>query len=73
MKIEILRAVMISGEPAAAGSILEVEDGKAWTLLRLGKAVEHQAESAAPEVAAEEKPSKEEAPKPKTTRRRTKQ
>ena len=45
---------MISGEPAAAGSILEVEDGKAWTLLRLGKAVEHQAEAAAPEVAAEE-------------------
>ena len=73
MKIEILRPVMISGEPAAAGSILEVEDGKAWTLLRLGKAVEHQAEAAAPEVAAEEKPSKEEAPKPKTTRRRTKQ
>ena len=73
MKIEILRAVMISGEPAAAGSILEVEDGKAWTLLRLGKAVEHQAEAVAPEVAAEKKPSKDMAPKPKTTRRRTKQ
>ena len=43
MKLEILRPVMISGEPAAAGSILEVEDAAAWTLLRLGKAVEHQA------------------------------
>ena len=73
MKIEILRPVMISGEPAAAGSILEVEDSAAWTLIRLGKAVEHQEEAAAPEVVVEEKPSKEEAPKPKTTRRRTKQ
>ena len=32
---------MISGEPAAAGSILEVEDSDAVTLLGLGKAVEH--------------------------------
>ena len=40
MKIEILSPVMISGEPAAAGSILEVEDGAAWTLIRLGKAAE---------------------------------
>ena len=37
---------MISGEPAAAGSILEVEDSDAVTLLGLGKAVEHQAEAA---------------------------
>ena len=44
MKIEILRPVMISGEPAAAGSILEVEDSDAVTLMGLGKAVEHQAE-----------------------------
>ena len=39
---------MISGEPAAAGSILEVDDGDAVTLLGLGKAVEHQAEAEAP-------------------------
>ena len=36
---------MISGEPAAAGSILEVDDSDAVTLLGLGKAVEHQAEA----------------------------
>ena len=34
---------MISGEPAAAGSILEVDDSNAVTLLGLGKAVEHKA------------------------------
>ena len=44
MKIEILRPVMISGEPAAAGSILEVDDSDAVTLMGLGKAVEHKAE-----------------------------
>jgi hypothetical protein len=63
MKIEILRAVMISGEPAAAGSILEVEDSDAVTLLGLGKAVEYQEEEKAPEPA----------PKKTTTRKRTKE
>ena len=61
---------MISGEPAAAGSILEVEDSDAATLLGLGKAVEHKAEAPAP--AAEEK-APEPAPKKATTRRRTKE
>ena len=61
---------MISGEPAAAGSILEVEDSDAVTLLGLGKAVEHQAE--APEPAAEEE-APEPAPKKTTTRKRTKE
>ena len=61
---------MISGEPAAAGSILEVEDSDAVTLLGLGKAVEHQAEAAEP--AAKEEAS-EPAPKKTTTRRRTKE
>jgi len=51
---------MISGEPAAAGSILEVEDSDAATLLGLGKAVEHKAEEPAPK-------------KTPTTRRRTKE
>ena len=61
---------MISGEPAAAGSILEVDDGDAVTLLGLGKAVKHQAEAEAP-AAEEEAP--EPAPKKTTTRKRTKE
>ena len=61
---------MISGEPAAAGSILEVEDSDAVTLLGLGKAVEHQAEAPAP-AAEEEAPSCP--PKKPTTRKRTKE
>ena len=61
---------MISGEPAAAGSILEVEDSDAVTLIGLRKAVEHQAEAEEP-VAEEEAP--EPAPKKTTTRKRTKE
>ena len=61
---------MISGEPAAAGSILEVDDSAAVTLLGLGKAVEHKAEEPAP-VAKEE--ALEPAPKKTTTRKRTKE
>ena len=61
---------MISGEPAEAGSILEVEDAAAWTLLRLGKAVEHQEEAAKP-VPDEEAPACP--PKKPTTRKRTKE
>ena len=56
---------MISGEPAAAGSILEVEDSDAVTLLGLGKAVEHKAE--------EKRLLPEPAPKKTTTRKRTKE
>ena len=61
---------MISGEPAAAGSILEVDDGVAMTLIGLRKAVEHKAEAAEP--AAKEEAS-EPAPKKTTNRRRTKE
>ena len=61
---------MISGEPAAAGSILEVDDSTAVTLLGLGKAVEHKAEVPAP-AAEEEAPAP--APKKTTTRKRTKE
>ena len=74
---------MISGEPAAAGSILEVDDSVAGTLLGLRKAVEYKEEAAPPEVAveeaaapeavAEEETSEKEVSKPKTTRKRTKQ
>jgi|TARA_B100000035_G_scaffold104870_1_gene88973 hypothetical protein len=70
MKIEILRPVMISGEPADAGSILEVDDSAAVTLLGLGKAVEHKAEAPAP-AAEEEAPACP--PKKPTTRKRTKE
>ena len=61
---------MISGEPAAAGSILEVKNSDAVTLLGLGKAVEYKAEEPAP-TAKEE--ASEPAPKKTTTRRRTKE
>ena len=61
---------MISGEPAAAGSILEVDDSAAVTLLGLGKAVEHKAEAPAP-AAEEEAPACP--PKKTTTRKRTKE
>ena len=54
---------MISGEPAAAGSILEVENSQAVTLIGLGKAVEHQEEAAAPACP----------PKKPTTKKRTKE
>jgi len=65
---------MISGEPADAGSILEVENSVAVTLISLGKAVEHQQEAVAcpPKLPAEEEaPSCP--PKKPTTRKRTKQ
>tara|TARA_Y100000361_G_scaffold94195_1_gene84132 strand:+ start:1416 stop:1637 length:222 start_codon:yes stop_codon:yes gene_type:complete len=72
MKVEILRQVMISGEPAMAGSILEVSDENARILLGLGKAVEFKGEAA-----VKEEPSEEEAPsappKKTTTRKRTKE
>ena len=61
---------MISGEPAAAGSILEVDDSDAVTLMGLGKAVEYKAEEAAP---APEEKAPEPAPKKTTTRKRTKE
>ena len=58
---------MISGESAAAGSILEVDRETAMALIGLGKAVEFEEE-----VKTEEQPSEEEAPKTKpATRKRT--
>jgi hypothetical protein len=68
MKVEILRSVMISGKPADAGSILEVEDSDAAILIGLGKAVEHKQEDAPVEEDAPACP-----PKKPTTRKRTKQ
>ena len=50
---------MISGEPADAGSILEVENSAAVTLIGLGKAIEHQQEAVA---CPAKPPAEEEAP-----------
>ena len=65
---------MISGEPAEAGSILEVENSQAVTLIGLGKAVKHQQEAV---VCPAKSPAEEEAPscppKKTTTRKRTKE
>jgi len=65
---------MISGEPADAGSILEVENSAAVTLIGLGKAVEYQQEVV---TAPAKPPAEEEAPscppKKPTTRKRTKE
>jgi len=38
MRVEIKRNVMISGEPAAAGSFVELEDATAMLLIGMGKA-----------------------------------
>ena len=60
MKIEILRPVMISGEPASAGSLLELNDRDANVLVLLGKA-----------KVATEKPAPAAEAKPKRTRSTT--
>jgi len=39
MRVEIKRNVMISGEPAAAGSFVELEDAAGMLLIGMGKAV----------------------------------
>lgn len=46
MRVEIKRNVMISGEPAAAGSFVELEDAAAMLLIGMGKAVFAPAEPA---------------------------
>jgi len=59
---------MISGKPADAGSILDVDDADAVILVSLGKAIEHKAETAPAEKEAPSCP-----PKKPTTRKRTKE
>ena len=63
MKVEILRPVMISGEPASVGSFAEVSVADAQMLIGLGKA--RKAEEAEKVVKAE---APKEEPKPKRTR-----
>lgn len=62
MKVEILRPVMISGEPALVGSFAEVSVADAQMLIGLGKAVKAE-DKPAPETEAPK-----EEPKPKRTR-----
>jgi hypothetical protein len=54
MRVEILRNVMISGEPAAAGSFVELEDAAAMLLIGMGKAAP--APAPAPEPIKEPEP-----------------
>ena len=61
--IEILRSVMISGEPAAAGSIVETSEQEAQYLIGMGLA----AAAAAPKPEPETKPEPE--AKPSRTRK----
>jgi hypothetical protein len=58
MRIEILRQVMVSGEPVSAGSFIEVSDADANLLVGSGKAVFAAAveEPAPVEVTEEVKP-----------------
>ena len=56
MRVEIKRNVMISGEPAAAGSFVELEDAAAMLLIGMGKAVFA--------LAAESEPVKQPEPEP---------
>ena len=57
---------MISGKPADAGSILDVNDADAVTLVSLGKAVEHKAETAPAEEEAPSCPPRKPTPKKRT-------
>lgn len=55
MRIEILRQVMISGEPVTAGSFIEVSDADGNLLIGSGKAVAAPAvDKPAPVVVVEE-------------------
>jgi len=70
MRVEILRPVMISGEPASAGSFAEVSLADAQMLIGLGKArkaEEPKAPKSEPEAPKSEPEPKAEA-KPKRTR-----
>jgi len=70
MRVEILRPVMISGEPAAAGSFAEVSLADAQMLIGLGKARKaEEPEAAKPEPKPE--PPAEAEVKPKRTRSTT--
>jgi len=71
MRVEILRPVMISGEPASAGSFAEVSLADAQLLIGLGKArkaEEPEVAKAEPEPEPKAEPKAKEEVKPKRTR-----
>ena len=57
MKVEIVRDVMINGEPAKAGSLLELPVADAYYLIGVGKAVQA-TEAPVEEVVPAEEPVK---------------
>lgn len=60
MKIEILRSVMVSGEPVSAGSFIDLDDANANLLIGMGKAaIAAEAPAAAPELAIVDEPEAE--------------
>jgi len=72
MRVEILRPVMISGEPASAGSFAEVSLADAQMLIGLGKAREAAAaEPEAPKPEPKPEPKAAAEVKPKRTRSTT--
>jgi len=71
MRVEILRPVMISGEPASAGSFVEVSLADAQLLIGLGKAREAAAEPKAPKPEPKPEPEAAAEVKPKRTRSTT--
>ena len=71
MKIEILRPVMISGEPASAGSFVEVTIADANLLIGMGKARKAEAQEPKPEPKPEVKPEPEAKPEPEVKPKRT--
>jgi len=72
MRVEILRPVMISGEPASAGSFVEVSLADAQMLIGLGKARKSEEPKAVakaePEPEPKAEPKAKEEVKPKRTR-----
>jgi len=64
MRVEIKRNVMISGEPAAAGSFVELQDAEAMLLIGMGKAAFAPTPTPEPEPEPEPEPVKEPAIQP---------
>lgn len=53
MKVEMLRGVMIKGEPAAAGSIIDLPDAEANMLISMNKAKKSEVVEVAPQAVVE--------------------
>lgn len=53
MKVEILRGVMIKGEPASADSIVDLPDAEAYMLISMNKAKKAEEVEVAPQADVE--------------------